>query len=130
MFPPFIIVVYESFIFPQSEKIDLKFISHCRTGAKYAEDAGKPKNLRDLEDFSEEQLTIPKHKNSCGSSSLCKLLNIFFYKLYIFIFIKSVNVNIYYVKLLIHESNKWKYHTLWSLLFCYNDRPCIVLLQP
>ncbi len=54
MFSPFIIVVYESFSFPQSEKMDLKIISHCLTGAKYAEDAGKPKNLQDLEDFSEE----------------------------------------------------------------------------
>ncbi len=53
MFSPFIIVVYESFSFPQSEKMDLKIISHCWT-----EDAGKPKNLQDLEDFSEEQQAV------------------------------------------------------------------------
>ncbi len=58
MFSPFIIVVYESFSFPQSEKMDLKIISHCWTGARYAEDAGKPKNLQDLEDFSEEQQAV------------------------------------------------------------------------
>ncbi len=58
MFWPFIIAVFESFSFPQSEKMDLKIISHCWTGAKYAEDAGKPKNLWDLEDFSEEQQAV------------------------------------------------------------------------
>ncbi len=58
MFSPFIIVVYESFSFPQSEKMDLKIISHCWTGARYAEDAGKPKNLQDLEEFSEEQQAV------------------------------------------------------------------------
>ncbi len=52
MFSPFIIIV--SFSFPQSENMDLKIISHCWTAVKYADVAGKPKNLQDLEDFSEE----------------------------------------------------------------------------
>ncbi len=35
-----------------------KIISHCWTGDKYAEDAGKPNNLQDLDDFSEEQQAV------------------------------------------------------------------------
>ncbi len=32
--------------------------SHCWKGLKYAEDAGKLKNLQDMEDFSEEQSSV------------------------------------------------------------------------
>ncbi len=60
MFSPFIIAVYESFSFPLSEKMDLKIISHCWSGAKYAEDAGKPKNVQDLEDVKLLWAAFPK----------------------------------------------------------------------
>ncbi len=35
-----------------------KSYSHCWKGFKYAEDAGKPKNMQELEDFSEEQQAV------------------------------------------------------------------------
>ncbi len=35
--------------------MDLKISSHSWQGVKYTEDAGKPKNVQDLEDFSHEQ---------------------------------------------------------------------------
>ncbi len=60
MFSPFIKAVYESFSFPLSEKMDLKIISHCWSGAKYAEDAGKPKNVQDLEDVKLLWAAFPK----------------------------------------------------------------------
>ncbi len=52
--------------------------SHCWKGFKYAEDAVKLKNLQNMEDFSEEQLSLTVQnkqgtheqpsKNICGSS--------------------------------------------------------------
>ncbi len=51
MFPPYIIVMYESLNCPQCEKMDSK-------GFKYAEDAGKPKNVQDTEDFPDEQQVV------------------------------------------------------------------------
>jgi len=35
-----------------------KSYSQCCKGFKYAKDAGKPKNLRDLEDFSKERWAV------------------------------------------------------------------------
>ena len=35
-----------------------KSYSHFWKGFKYAEDAGKPKNVQELEDFSEEQQAV------------------------------------------------------------------------
>ncbi|MGL5901820.1 MAG: hypothetical protein ACRCZO_03980 [Cetobacterium sp.] len=51
MFEPFLIVEFESLSRPQCEKMNLKSFSHCWKGFKYAEDAGKLKNLQELEDF-------------------------------------------------------------------------------
>ncbi len=53
--------------------------SHCWKGLKYAKDAGKLKNVQELEDFSEEQQAVELlrtnkglmnnyHKDSRGSS--------------------------------------------------------------
>ncbi len=49
MFSALVIVVYESLSCHQCEKMELKIIQ-----SRHAEDAGKPKNLQDLEDLSEE----------------------------------------------------------------------------
>ncbi len=52
MFPPFVIVVNESLSCPQCENMDLKIIQSLLEGFKYTEDAGKPKNVQELEDLS------------------------------------------------------------------------------
>lgn len=54
MFLPFVIAVYNFFRWPTCEKMDLKIIDTCKW-FKYAEYVGKPKNVHDLEDFSEEK---------------------------------------------------------------------------
>ncbi len=41
-----------------------KSYSHCWKGFKYAEDAGKPKNVQELEDFSEEQQAVELHRSN------------------------------------------------------------------
>ncbi len=53
MCPPFVIAAYESL---SVKRWISKSHSHCWKGFKYAEDAGKPKNVQELEDYSEEQL--------------------------------------------------------------------------
>ncbi len=55
---PFVIVMYESLNCPQCEKMGLKSYSHCWKGFKSAKDAGKPENVQDLEDFSEEKWAV------------------------------------------------------------------------
>ncbi len=50
--------MYESLSCPQCENMDLKIILSLWKGFKYAEDAGKPKKVQELEDFSEEQQTV------------------------------------------------------------------------
>jgi len=58
MFEPFLLVVFESLSCPQCEKMDLKIIQGSNKGFKYAKNAGKLKNLQDLEIFSEEQSSV------------------------------------------------------------------------
>ncbi len=43
-----------------------KSYSHCWKGFKYAEDAGKPKNVLELEDFSEEQQAVELLRTNKG----------------------------------------------------------------
>ncbi len=56
--------MYESPNCPQFEKMDLKIYSHCWKGLKYTEDAGKAKNVQELEDFSEEQQAVGPTRDS------------------------------------------------------------------
>ena len=60
MFEPFLIVVFESLSCPQCEKIDLKIIHSVTAvkGSNMQKNAGKLKNLQDLEIFSEEQSSV------------------------------------------------------------------------
>ncbi len=54
----------ESLNCPLCEKMDFKIIQSLLV------DTGKPKNVQNLEDFSEEQwpvLLLTKHENSCGA---------------------------------------------------------------
>ncbi len=67
MFSPFIIVMYESLNCPQCEKMGLKSYSHCWKGIKSAKDAGKPENVQDLEDFSEEKWAVVAVVKKCMS---------------------------------------------------------------
>ncbi len=63
---PFVIVMYESLNCPQCEKMDLKSYSHCWKGFKSAKDAGKPENVQDLEDFSEEKQAVELLRTNKG----------------------------------------------------------------
>ncbi len=56
----FVIAVFESLNCPPSEKMDLNIIQLLLEirNVKYAEDAGEPKNVQELEDFSEEQQAV------------------------------------------------------------------------
>ncbi len=54
----FVIAVFESLNCPQSEKMDLNIIQLLLKWFKYAEDAGEPKNVQELEDFSEEHQAV------------------------------------------------------------------------
>ncbi len=57
MFSDFVIVLYESLSCPRFKNMDLKkSYSPFWKGIKYAEDAGKPKKVQELEDFSVELL--------------------------------------------------------------------------
>ncbi len=58
MFEPFPIVVFESFSCPQREKMDLKIIQSLLERVQICKDAGKMKNLLDMEDFSEERCSV------------------------------------------------------------------------
>ncbi len=53
MFPPFVIAESLSV----KRWISISY-SYCWKLFKYAEDAGKPKNVQELEDFSEEQQAV------------------------------------------------------------------------
>ncbi len=55
MFEPSVIAAYESFSCPQCEKMDLKIIQSLLEKVQIHKNAGKPKNLWELKDFSEEQ---------------------------------------------------------------------------
>ncbi len=55
MFESSVTVENESFSSPRCEKMDLKIIQNCWKGFK---NAGKPKNLCELKDFSEEQQEV------------------------------------------------------------------------
>ncbi len=66
MFSPFVIVVYESLSCPQCENMDLKIIQSLLERVQYAEDAGKPKNVQELEDFSEEQQAVELLRTNKG----------------------------------------------------------------
>ncbi len=58
MFEPSVIVPYESLSCPQCEKMNLKIIQLLLERVQIHKNAGKPKNLWDLKDFSEEQKTV------------------------------------------------------------------------
>ncbi len=53
-----VIVVYESLSCPRCEKMDLKIIQSMFERVQIHKNAGKPKNLCELKDFSEEQKTV------------------------------------------------------------------------
>ncbi len=54
MFESSVIVAYEFLSCPQCEKMDLKIIQSLET-VQIHKNAGKPKNLWELKDFSKEQ---------------------------------------------------------------------------
>ncbi len=55
MFESSVIVVYESLSCPRCEKMDLKIIQSLLEMVQIHKNAGKPNNLWELKDFSEEQ---------------------------------------------------------------------------
>ncbi len=55
---PCVIVAYESLSCPQCEKMDLKIIQSLLERVQIHKNAGKPKHLWDLKDFSEEQQEV------------------------------------------------------------------------
>ncbi len=55
MFESSVIAVYESLSCPQCEKMHLKIIQSLLERVQIHKNAGKPQNLWDLKDFSEEQ---------------------------------------------------------------------------
>ncbi len=57
-FEPSVIVAYESLSCPHCEKMDLKIIQSLLERVQINKNAGKPNNLWDLKDFSEEQQAV------------------------------------------------------------------------
>ncbi len=55
---PSVIVAYESLRRPRCEKMDLKIIQSLLERVQIHKNAGAPKNLWNLKDFSEEQQTV------------------------------------------------------------------------
>ncbi len=53
-----VIAAYESISYPQCEKMDLKIIQSLLERVQIHKNAGKPKNMWELTDFSEEQQTV------------------------------------------------------------------------
>ncbi len=60
MFSAFVVVVYELTFVLSVKRWISQLYSHCWNGVKYAEDAVKPKNVQDLEDFSGEMLAVQR----------------------------------------------------------------------
>ncbi len=58
MFESSAIVTFESLCYTQCEKMDLKIIQSLLERVQIHKNAGKPKNLWELKDFSEEQQTV------------------------------------------------------------------------
>ncbi len=58
MFESSVIVANESLSCPRSEKINLKIIQSLLERVQIHTNAGKPKHLWELKDFSEEQQTV------------------------------------------------------------------------
>ncbi len=58
MFESSVIVANESLSCPRCEKMHLKIIQSSLERVQIHKNAGKPKNLWDLKDFSEEQQTV------------------------------------------------------------------------
>ncbi len=58
MFELSVIVTYESLSCPQCEQMDLKIIQSLLERVQIHTNAGRPKNLWELKDFSEEQQTV------------------------------------------------------------------------
>ncbi len=58
MFESSVIVVYESLGCPRCENMDLKIIQSLLKRVQIHTNAGKPKNLWELKDFSEEQQEV------------------------------------------------------------------------
>ncbi len=54
MFQSSVIVAYESLSYPRCEKMDLKIIQSLLERVQIHKNAGQPKNLMELKDFSEE----------------------------------------------------------------------------
>ncbi len=68
-FEPSVIVAYESLSCSQCEKMDLKIIQSLLEKVKIHKNAGKPKNLWDLKDFSEEQQAVELFRTNKGLMS-------------------------------------------------------------
>ncbi len=58
MFESSVIDVYESLSCPQCEKMDMKTIQSMLGRVQIHKNAGKPNNLWELKDFSEEQQAV------------------------------------------------------------------------
>ncbi len=58
MFESYVRVTHESLSCPRCEKMDLKIIQSLLEMVQIHKNAGKPKKLWDLKDFSEEHQTV------------------------------------------------------------------------
>ncbi len=58
MFESSVIDAHESLSCPQCEEMDFKIIQSLLERVQIHKNGGKPKNLWDLKDFSEEQQTV------------------------------------------------------------------------
>ncbi len=63
--------------------MDLKSYSHCWKGFKSAKDAGKPENVQDLEDFSEEKRAVELLRRNKGFMKLYHKTNMNHYSFYL-----------------------------------------------
>ncbi len=66
MFESSVIVTYESLSCPRCEKMDFKIIQSLLERVQIHKNAGKPNNLWDLEDFSEEQQEVELFRTNKG----------------------------------------------------------------
>ncbi len=66
MFESSVIVAYESLSFPRCEKMDLKTTQSLLERVQIHKNAGKPNNLWDLTDLSEEQQEVYLFRTNKG----------------------------------------------------------------
>ncbi len=66
MFEFSVIAAYESLSCPQCEKMHLKIIQSLLERVQIHKNAGKPQNLWELKDFSEEQQTVYLFRTNTG----------------------------------------------------------------